>query len=319
MATATREAFGQALKDIVVEHKDVIVLDADLSPATKTCYAKKERPQQFFNAGIAEANMVGMGAGLAVQGLKPFVSSFAMFLAGRAFEQIRNSVAYPHLNVKLCATHAGLTVGEDGATHQCNEDIALMRVLPGMVVLQPCDAMETKEMIKFMVHYHGPVYLRTSRYAVDDVFDSHYKFCLGDIVPVIKGTKIALLASGIMVNEGKKAIEILNKHHIYPSLYNVHTIKPLNLERLEKINSTYDVIITLEEHSIIGGLYSAVCECITSNNVYPIGIRDTFGESGTPTELMKKYEIDKNAIVSYVLTIVSKSTRNDHENIPRRF
>lgn len=301
MATATREAFGQALKDIVIKNDDVIVIDADLSPATKTCYAKNARPQQFFSTGIAEANMVGMGAGLATQGLKPFISSFAMFLAGRAFEQIRNSVAYPHLNVKLCATHAGITVGEDGATHQCNEDIALMRVLPGMLILQPCDAIETKAMMNFMVNYHGPVYLRTSRYAVDDIFDSHYEFQLGEIIPVIKGEKIALLASGIMVNEGKKAIEILNQHNIYPSLYNVHTIKPINQKQLEKISSSYDMIVTLEEHSIIGGLYSAVRECVSSHNVYPIGIKDIFGESGTPEELMKKYEIDKGAIVSCVM------------------
>lgn len=181
MATATREAFGQALKDIVINNEDVIVLDADLSPATKTCYAKEARPQQFFSVGIAEANMVGMGAGLAVQGLKPFVSSFAMFLAGRAFEQIRNSVAYPHLNVKLCATHAGITVGEDGATHQCNEDIGLMRILPGMVILQPCDAIETRAMVNFMVDYKGPVYLRTSRFAVDDVYAQDYEFHLNKI------------------------------------------------------------------------------------------------------------------------------------------
>lgn len=211
MKIATREAFGEALKELVIKNNDVIVLDADLSPATKTCYAKEARPQQFYSTGIAEANMVGIGAGLAVQGLKPFVSSFAMFLAGRAFEQIRNSIAYPHLNVKLCATHAGLTVGEDGATHQCNEDIALMRVLPGMVVLQPCDANETKAMMQFMVDYDGPVYLRTSRYAVDNILDSNYKFLLGEIVPIVKGCKIAFLETGIMVNEARKAIEILAK------------------------------------------------------------------------------------------------------------
>lgn len=212
MAIATREAFGQALKDIVIENKDVVVLDADLSPATKTCYAKQSRPEQFFSAGIAEANMVSMGAGMAASGLKPFVSSFAMFLAGRAFEQIRNSVAYPHLNVKLCATHAGLTVGEDGATHQCNEDIALMRVLPNIVVLQPCDAIETKAMMKFMVDYDGPVYLRTSRLAVDDVFDGSYEFHLGDIIQIYEGKKIVFLATGIMVNIAKNAIkELKNK------------------------------------------------------------------------------------------------------------
>lgn len=302
MATATREAFGQALKDIVINNEDVIVLDADLSPATKTCYVKEARPQQFFSVGIAEANMVGMGAGLAVQGLKPFVSSFAMFLAGRAFEQIRNSVAYPHLNVKLCATHAGITVGEDGATHQCNEDIGLMRILPGMVILQPCDAIETRAMVNFMVDYKGPVYLRTSRFAVDDVYAQDYEFHLNKIVPIIKGEKVALLATGIMVNEAKKAINELNKLGIYPSLYNVHTIKPINIKQLNAIANQYNMLFTLEEHSIIGGLYSTVCECLSNRvKIYPIGIRDTFGESGTPEELMKKYKIDKEAIVSCIV------------------
>lgn len=297
MAIATREAFGQALRDIVKSHDDVIVLDADLSPATKTCYAKEAKPNQFFSAGIAEANMVGMGAGIAASGLKPFVSSFAMFLAGRAFEQIRNSVAYPHLNVKLCATHAGLTVGEDGATHQCNEDIALMRVLPGMVVLQPCDAKETKEMMNFMVDYEGPVYLRTSRMAVDDVFDNSYKFHLGDLVPVIKGQQVLLLASGIMVNEARKAINCLNQEGIYPALYNVSTLKPLNQKQLNEIAAQYDYIVTLEEHNVIGGLYSIVKENLKRNIlVVPIAIQDTFTESGTPRELMKKYRIDQDEI-----------------------
>ena len=307
MAIATREAFGQSLKEIVIENQDVIVLDADLSPATKTCYAKEARPNQFFSAGIAEANMVGMGAGLAAQGLKPFVSSFAMFLAGRAYEQIRNSVSYPHLNVKLCATHAGLTVGEDGATHQCNENIALMRVLPGMVVLQPCDAVETKAMMKFMVDYNGPVYLRTSRYAVDDVLDTGYQFNLGDIVPVIKGKKIALLATGIMVNEAKKAVQVLNEQGICPSIYNVSSLKPIDVKQLNTIANEYDYIFTLEEHSIIGGLYSLVCEnlrCI--KQIYPIAIQDVFGESGTPKELMKKYQIDADYIISSVKRVMEE-------------
>ena len=305
MKLATREAFGQALHDIVSENEDVIVLDADLSPATKTCYAKEARPEQFYSAGIAEANMVGMAAGLAVQGFKPFVSSFAMFLAGRAFEQIRNSVAYPHLNVKLCATHAGITVGEDGATHQCNEDIALMRVLPGMAVLQPCDSVETKAMMNFILDYKGPVYLRTSRYVVDDVYDNDYEFHFTEIVEIIKGKRIAMLATGVMINEAKKAIKELNDMDIYPSLYNVHTIKPINENQLLSIANQNEIIITLEEHSIIGGLYSVVCECLVNKSkVYPIGIKDTFGESGTPEELMKKYEIDASSIVKFVKKIV---------------
>lgn len=307
MKIATREAFGEALKELVIKNNDVIVLDADLSPATKTCYAKEARPQQFYSTGIAEANMVGIGAGLAVQGLKPFVSSFAMFLAGRAFEQIRNSIAYPHLNVKLCATHAGLTVGEDGATHQCNEDIALMRVLPGMVVLQPCDANETKAMMQFMVDYDGPVYLRTSRYAVDNILDSNYKFLLGEIVPIVKGCKIAFLATGIMVNEARKAIEILAKNNIYPSLYNVSSLKPINTMQLNSIINSYDFIFTLEEHNIIGGLYSLVCEKLDKpKKIYPIAIQDTFGESGTPEELMSKYKIDADYLVKSVLETVEE-------------
>ncbi len=306
MAIATREAFGQALKDIVIENKDVVVLDADLSPATKTCYAKQSRPEQFFSAGIAEANMVSMGAGMAASGLKPFVSSFAMFLAGRAFEQIRNSVAYPHLNVKLCATHAGLTVGEDGATHQCNEDIALMRVLPNIVVLQPCDAIETKAMMKFMVDYDGPVYLRTSRLAVDDVFDGSYEFHLGDIIQIYEGKKIVFLATGIMVNIAKNAIKELKKQNMDIALYNISTLKPLHIDRLNEIVSDYEVIVTLEEHNVIGGLYSMICENIHHKPIYPIAIKDAFGESGTPKDLMHKYKIDEEAIIQLVENIMEE-------------
>lgn len=300
MATATREAYGLALKEVVIENKDVVVLDADLSPATKTCYANEARPDQFFNAGIAEANMVGMAAGMATQGLKPFASSFAMFLAGRAFEQIRNSVAYPKLNVKLCATHAGITVGEDGASHQCNEDIAIMRVLPGMTILQPCDAVETKAMVKFLVNHEGPAYLRTSRLAVDDVFDDSYEFRLGDLYPVINGKKVLFLATGLMVGEGKKAIEVLKDSGIEPSLYNVPTIKPMNVKMLEEVAAGYDYIFTLEEHSVIGGLYSSVCEVLSGTKIYPVAIKDTFGESGTPSALMAKYQIDADYIVKLV-------------------
>lgn len=298
---ATREAFGQALKEMALNDKDIIVLDADLSPATKTCYVKEAVPEQFYSAGIAEANMVSMAAGLASMGLKPFVSSFAMFLAGRAFEQVRNSVAYPHLNVKLCATHAGITVGEDGATHQCNEDIALMRVLPGMVVLQPCDAIETKQMIQFMAEYDGPCYLRTSRKAVENINCEDYEFQLGKLVEIKKGKDVVLLATGVMVSEALKAIEELNHMGIYPALYNVPTIKPLQVHQLQKIINQYKNAFILEEHSVIGGLYSAICESIDyCHRVYSVGICDTFGESGTPEELMRKYKIDAQAIVQYV-------------------
>lgn len=300
MKRATREAFGKALEQIVKENNDVVVLDADLAPANKTCYAKQARPDQFYSMGIAEANMVGVGAGMSLQGLKPFVSSFAMFLAGRAFEQIRNSVAYPHLNVKLCATHAGITVGEDGATHQCNEDIALMRVLPGMVVLQPCDYYETKAMMDFMVDYVGPVYLRTSRFAVNDILDESYHFHLGDLVPIKKGEKVCFLATGIMVDEAKKAMELLKKDGINPAIYNVPTLKPINKIMLKDIVEQYDYVFTLEEHNVIGGLYSIVSEIIHEKMIYPIAINDTFTESGMPLELMEKYGIDAKSIVKSV-------------------
>ena len=299
---ATREAYGLALLEVAKQDDSIVVLDADLSGATKTSYVKKELPEQFFNAGIAEANMVTMAAGFATSGLKPFASSFAMFLAGRAFEQVRNSIAYPHLNVKLCATHAGITVGEDGATHQCNEDMSLMRTLPGMVVLQPCDAIETREMVKFMANYEGPCYMRTSRMATESVHDSSYKFILGNIECLEKGNRVALLASGVMVQEAKKAIDVLVKLGIQPSLYNVPTIKPINEQQVQEIFGKYSTIITLEEHSMYGGLYSTVCELSHGKcNIVPIAIKDTFGESGTPEELMRKYKIDAEEIVKTVL------------------
>lgn len=297
MKQATREAFGKALEQLAIDNRDVIVIDADLAPATKTCYVKQSVPNQFYSVGIAEANMIGVGAGMALQGLKPFVSSFAMFLAGRAYEQIRNSVAYPHLNVKLCATHAGITVGEDGATHQCNEDIALMRSLPGMVVLQPCDSVETKAMMDFMLNYKGPVYIRTSRYAVDTILNEDYQFHLGDLVPIKKGKKVLFLATGIMVNEALKAVEQLNKDI---AVYNVPTLKPINEKMVKDLIEQYDYIFTLEEHSIVGGLYSLICELSQGKRIIPIAINDTFGKSGTPLELMNQYGISAQAIVKKI-------------------
>ena len=299
---ATREAYGLALRDIVVENKDIIVLDADLSGATKTCYAKEARPDQWFSTGIAEANMVSMAAGIAAQGLKPFISSFAMFLAGRAYEQVRNSVGYPHLNVKLCATHAGITVGEDGATHQCNEDIALMRTIPGMVVLQPADETETRAMINFMKDYVGPVYMRTCRFAAEDVFDDTYKFELGKIVPVKEGKKVAFLATGYMVQEATKAAAALAEKGIEPAIYNVPTIKPMNVDQLNDILASYDLVYTMEEHSVVGGLYSAVKEVSEVNTkIVPIGVQDTYCESGSPALLLEKYGMSASCIVEDVL------------------
>ena len=269
-----------------------------MASATKTSYVKENVPEQFYEVGIAEANMVGIAAGLASQNLKPFVSSFAMFLAGRAFEQIRNSVAYPHLNVKLCASHAGISVGEDGASHQCLEDLSLMRTLPGMVVLQPCDAIETRAMVKWMVDYEGPCYMRLSRFAVENVLNPEYTFSLGKIKQLKQGKRIALLATGLMVQESLKAVKDLNV-----SVYNVSTIKPMDKKALKKIADLHDCIITLEEHNVIGGLYSSVCEIVHNKPIYPIGIKDVFGESGDVKSLFRKYGLDSEMILSYVQAV----------------
>lgn len=302
---ATREAYGKALQEIVSENKDIVVLDADLSGATKTSYVRENSPSQFFNCGIAEANMVSISAGLAASGLKPFVSSFAMFLAGRAYEQVRNSIGYPHLNVKLCATHGGISVGEDGATHQCNEDIGLMRTIPGMTVLQPCDENETHAMIKYLADYAGPCYVRLSRLAVEPVNTGSYKFKIGEIVPIIEGKSIAIFATGIMVGIAKEAIEILKTEGISVALYNIHTIKPLNVDTLKELSKQYKYFIIAEEHSKIGGLYSAICEEIGNEiAIKSVAINDTFGESGTPERLFKKYGIDSQAIIKTIKSIL---------------
>lgn len=301
MKIATREAFGKALGQLVEKDENIVVLDADLAPATKTEYARKKVPERFFSTGIAEANMVGMAAGLAVQGLKPYVSSFAVFLAGRAFEQIRNSIAYPHLNVKLCATHAGLSVGEDGGTHQSIEDISLMRVLPEMVVLQPCDQAETKAMMDWMNEYEGPVYIRLGRPAVEDIYDPDHSFCLGRLEQIRLGKKIAMLATGSMVQESLKALETLKRYGIEPALYNVPTLKPIDKEQLLSIAKQYETIVTLEEHNVIGGLYSIVSEIVHEKPIIAIGVQDRFGQSGTPEELFKAYGLDKDTIVSRIV------------------
>lgn len=301
MKTATREAFGRALEQLIEKDKNIVVLDADLAPATKTEYAAKKVPERFFSTGIAESNMVGMAAGLAAQGLKPYVSSFAIFLAGRAFEQIRNSVAYPHLNVKLCATHAGLSVGEDGGTHQCIEDIALMRALPQMVVLQPCDEAETRSMMNWMNEYEGPVYVRLGRPAVSDVYPSAHSFRLGHIEQIRTGEKIAMLATGSMVQESLKSLDVLKQYGLKPALYNVSTLKPIDKNQLLEISRQYDLLVTLEEHNVIGGLYSLVSEIVHEKLIIAIGIKDRFGQSGTPEELFKAYGLDKDSIVSKIV------------------
>ncbi|MFV0381961.1 MAG: transketolase family protein [Breznakia sp.] len=298
--TATREAYGKALADVIVKHPDVVVLDADLTKSTKTIEAKNACADRHFNMGIAEGNMMAVAAGLAASNKVVYASTFAMFAAGRAFEQVRNSIGYPHLNVKVCATHAGLTVGEDGASHQSVEDLSLMRSIPGMKVFQPCDAKETDAIIHAIKDIDGPCYVRLGRGAVEDVFDDDYTFEMGKGKIIKRGEKIALVATGMMVQEALKACERLT---CKPTLVNIHTIKPIDEALLVELAKTHDTIITCEEHSVIGGLGSAVAEVLTKHNLCKqvmIGIKDTFGESGTPAELIEKYEIDADAIVKAV-------------------
>lgn len=255
--------------------------------------------------GIAEGNMMAVAAGLAASGKIPYASSFAMFAAGRAYEQIRNSIGYPHLNVKVCATHAGLSVGEDGASHQCNEDIALMRTIPGMMVIQPCDDIETQQVIKAISEINGPCYVRLGRSNVEDVNGEDYKLELGKGVTLRKGSKVAIIATGLMVQEALKACEMVD---VDPTVINIHTIKPIDEELIVETAKTHDVIITAEEHSIIGGLGSAVCDVLADKGlgcrVYKIGVKDTFGESGKPADLLRKYEVDAQAIVDKIKEVL---------------
>lgn len=291
---ATREAYGKALSEIVKEHKNVIVLDADLSKSTKTNLVKETCPNQHFNIGIAESNMMGVAAGLAASGKTVFVSSFAMFAAGRAYEQIRNSIAYPKLNVKICATHAGLSVGEDGASHQSIEDLALMRVIPNMIVLQPCDEIQTKEIIHTIASYNGPCYVRLGRSAVERVYNGSAHFQIGKGNLLRKGKNIALIASGSMVQIALKVSEGMNI-----TLIDMPSIKPIDKQLILEIAKTHSYIITCEEHSVIGGLGSAVAEVLAPYQLCKhlmIGVQDTFGESGKPDELFKKYKIDETYI-----------------------
>ena len=296
---ATREAYGKALAQLIQENERVIVLDADLAGSTKTSEAKKVCPQRHFDVGIAEGNMMGIAAGLAASKYIVFASSFAMFAAGRAFEQIRNSIGYPHLNVKICATHAGLSVGEDGASHQCNEDLALMRVIPGMTVIQPCDEEETKQAIRAVANIDGPCYVRLGRGKVESVYDASYTFEIGKGNVLRKGKKVALVASGMMVQEALKAAAMLEEA---PTVVNISTIKPLDTALIKELAKTHDTIITCEEHS--GGLGSAVSDVVASSAhacvVKHIGVQDTFGESGDAQALFEKYGINAKAIVKAV-------------------
>ena len=301
---ATRESYGNALAELGKEHEDVVVLDADLAAATKTGVFKKAFPERHIDCGIAECNMMGVAAGIATTGKVPFASSFAMFAAGRAFEQVRNSIGYPHLNVKIGATHAGISVGEDGATHQCNEDIALMRTIPGMVVINPSDDVEAKAAVKAAYDHVGPVYLRFGRLAVPVINDTEdYQFELGKAITLREGTDVTIIATGLPVSESLAAAEKLAADGISAEVINIHTIKPLDEEAVLKAAKKTGKIVTVEEHSVIGGLGSAVCDVVAreaSAKVLKIGVNDVFGESGPAVQLIKKYGLDAGSIYEKV-------------------
>jgi len=296
---ATREAYGKALAEFGAEYENLVVLDADLAAATKTGIFKKAFPDRFFDCGIAENNMIGVATGMSLSGKIPFASSFAMFAAGRSFEQIRNSIGYPHNNVKIGATHAGITVGEDGATHQCNEDLALMRAIPGMVILNPADAVEARLAVKAAIDYVGPVYLRFGRMAVSTIFDDSYEFKIGKGVKMADGTDVAIMATGIEVEQALEAREILAAEGISASVINISTIKPLDEELVVAEAAKCGAVVTCEEHSVIGGLGAAVCECLAEKKPTPvlrIGINDEFGRSGPAKELVSYYHLDAASI-----------------------
>lgn len=305
---ATRDSYGNALAELGKEHENLVVLDADLAAATKTGVFKKAYPERFIDCGIAEANMTGVAAGLSTCGKVPFISSFAMFVAGRAFEQVRNSIGYPHLNVKIGATHAGITVGEDGATHQCNEDIALMRTIPGMVIINPADDLEARAAVKAAYEYEGPVYLRFGRLALPIIHnESSYKFEIGKGEILRDGKDVTIVATGAMVSNSLEAAEKLVADGIEAKVINIHTIKPLDEELVVVAAKETGKVVTVEEHSVIGGLGSAVCDALAMKNPTPvmkIGINDTFGESGPAVELLKKYQLDAESIYEKIKNFV---------------
>ncbi len=300
---ATREAYGEALAELGKINENVVVLDADLSGSTKTSVFKKAFPERHFNVGIAEADLIGTAAGLAASGKTAFASTFAMFAAGRAFEQIRNTVAYPKLNVKIAPTHAGISVGEDGASHQSIEDIALMRSIPGMIVLSPADATETKKMVFAAAEYDGPVYIRMGRLGVPVLFDDNYDFQIGIANTLKDGKDVSIVSTGLMTAEALKAAEELEKEGISVRVINVGTIKPLDGETILKAAQETKFIVTAEEHSVIGGLGSAVSEFLSEvhpTKVKKVGIYDKFGQSGTGEELLKKYELTAEKLISVI-------------------
>ena len=303
-AVATRASYGNALVELGNKVDNLYVLDADLAAATQTGIFKKAFPERHIDCGIQECNMVGVAAGLATTGKVPFVSTFAMFAAGRAYEQVRNSVGYPHLNVKIGATHAGISVGEDGASHQCLEDIALMREIPGMVVINPADDVEARAAVEAAYKHEGPVYLRFGRLAVPVINDNpDYKFEIGKGVTLKEGSDLSLIATGLEVNETLQAAEMLEKDGIHAEVINIHTIKPLDEELVVKTASKTKKVVTIEEHSVIGGLGSAVAEVLCEQcptKMKRIGVYDRFGESGPAKELLHKYELDAEGIYKQV-------------------
>lgn len=301
---ATRESYGNALKELGEENPNIIVLDADLAGATKTGVFKKAFPDRFFDCGIAESNMMAIAAGVATTGKIPFCSTFAMFAAGRAYEQVRNAVGYPHLNVKIGATHAGVSVGEDGATHQCNEDIALMRTIPGMTVICPADDVEARAAVKAAAEYVGPVYLRFGRLAVP-VFNDEaaYKFEIGKGILLREGTDLTIVATGLCVNSALEAAEKLATDGVSAEVINIHTIKPLDEEIILNSAKKTGKVVTAEEHSVIGGLGSAVCDVLSEKLPTPvkkIGVYDTYCESGPAVKLLEKYKLDGNGVYEQI-------------------
>ena len=299
---ATREAYGSALAEFGDKYDKLVVLDADLAEATKTIKFKKKFPDRFFDCGIAEGNMVTVAAGLAAAGLIPFCSSFAMFAAGRAFEQVRNAIGYPHLNVKIGATHAGISVGEDGATHQCLEDFATMRSIPGMTVMQPADAVEARAMVEAAINYVGPCYIRFGRFAVPVLFDQDtYKFEWGKGRVLADGKDVTIVATGLMVEQALAARDLLAAENISARVVNIHTIKPLDEELILKCAADTGCIVTAEEHNYIGGLGSAVCECVSGSHPVPVkrvGVEDQFGRSGKVPPLLEMYGLTANNIAA---------------------
>ena len=304
---ATRDAYGKALVEFA-EQYDLYVFDADLAAATKTGTLKDAYPERFFDCGIAEGNMMSAAAGMAAAGKTVFASSFAMFAAGRAFEQVRNSIGYPHLNVKIAASHAGLSVGEDGATHQCNEDIAVMRTIPGMTIINPADPIEARLAVKASIEHNGPVYLRFGRMAVDTIFDENYQFEIGKGIVLKDGTDVTIVATGLMVAEALKAYEILAAKGISAAVINMPTIKPIDKEILVEYSKKTGAIVTCEEHSVIGGLGSAVCEAIAEEApcvVVRHGVQDIFGKSGPALKVLDAFGLNAENIVKFAEKAIS--------------